>query len=66
MPSAVPPVLVPVDGAAAAMCTPPRGLITSALPPERLSAAAGVLVDAHSGLPEATGPRDRVDAFALA
>ncbi len=66
VPPTVPPVLVTADGAAAALCTPPRGLITSALPPAWSPAVAGVLADAHPGLPEATGPRDRAEAFALA
>ncbi|HYZ07830.1 MAG TPA: GNAT family N-acetyltransferase [Pseudonocardiaceae bacterium] len=66
VPPAVPPVLVAVDGAAAALCTPPRGLITSALPPEWSPAVAGALADVHPGLPEVTGPRDRAEAFALA
>ncbi|MDQ3152150.1 MAG: GNAT family N-acetyltransferase [Actinomycetota bacterium] len=66
VPPSVPPVLVAVDGAAAALCTPPRGLITSALPPEWSPAVADVLADAHPGLPEVTGPRDRAEAFVLA
>ncbi|MGH4019847.1 MAG: hypothetical protein ACRDT0_11535 [Pseudonocardiaceae bacterium] len=49
-----------------ALCTPPRGLVTSAVPPEWWPTVAAVLADAHPGLLETTGSRDRAEAFALA
>ncbi len=68
-PPDVAPVLVVVDGpagvAAAALCTPPRGVLTSALPPQWCAAVADVLAVAHPALPEVGGPRDRAEAFAL-
>lgn len=69
-PPDVAPVLVVVDGptgvAAAALCTPPRGVIASGLSPQWCAAVADVLAVAHPTLPEVGGPRDRAEAFAVA
>lgn len=65
-----PPVLLAVHEsgalAGAALCTPPRGLITSALPPRCAPAAARVLAEVVPELSEATGPRPEVEAFVQA
>ncbi|MDQ4021633.1 MAG: hypothetical protein M3257_08415 [Actinomycetota bacterium] len=50
--------------AGAAICTPPRGLIVSALPGSSAGAAVEALALGYPGLPGAFGPRDDAEAFA--
>lgn len=63
-----PPVLLTVHSgerlAGAAICTPPRGLIVSALPAGSLDAVVDELAIGYPGLPGAFGPRDVTEAFA--
>lgn len=50
----------------AALYTPPRGLITSALPARCAPAVGEVLASVAPALPDATGPRPRAEAFTRA
>lgn len=63
-----PSVLITVhrDGAlaGAALCTPPRDLIVSALPPVGAPVACDALVGSGMVVPGAVGPRARAEAFA--
>ena len=63
-----PPVLLTVHReeclAGAAICTPPRGVIVSALPAGSTGAAVKALALAYPGLPGAFGPRDVAEVFA--
>jgi hypothetical protein len=67
-PTGDPPVLLTIHReeclAGAAICTPPRGLIVSALPAESTGAAAEALAPGYPGLPGAFGPRDVAEVFA--
>ncbi len=52
--------------AGTALCTPPRGLLCSGLPPACVPVVVELLAEVHPALPDVNGPRLQAEAFAHA